>query len=75
MNNDPLAGGPGFPFGWDAHQTGKAVHRGSYFGLWARFLDLFAGLSLFYLSINGIVLYIDCRKNRRHDMKAMLIAS
>ena len=54
-----------FPFGWDAHQLGKAIHRGSYFGLWARFADFLAGLALIYLCINGIALFIDFWKARR----------
>jgi len=74
MSTDPQAGGPGFPFGWDAHQTGKAVHRGSYFGLWARFFDLLAGLSLLYLSINGISLFIDHRRQRQQARKGVLVA-
>ncbi len=64
VSGDPQASGTGFPWGWDAHQLGKAIHRGSYFGLWARLLDFFAGLSLLYLSINGLFLYIDFRKQR-----------
>lgn len=59
----------GFPFGWQAHQWGKAIHRGSVFGLPGRFMDLFAGLSLLYLSIGGIVMYVDywnkTRKSKR----------
>jgi len=62
VSGDPQAPGTGFPWGWDAHQLGKALHRGSYFGLWARLLDFFAGLSLLYLSVNGLFLYIDFRK-------------
>jgi uncharacterized iron-regulated membrane protein len=61
----PPAGIFTFPFGWDAHQTAKAVHRGSFFGLGARFLDYFAGLSLLYLCINGIALYIEMWQERR----------
>jgi uncharacterized iron-regulated membrane protein len=65
VSGDPQAGQPGFPWGWDAHQLGKAIHRGSYFGTFARFLDLFAGLALLYLCINGLALYLDFRKDRK----------
>jgi uncharacterized iron-regulated membrane protein len=57
----------GFPFGWQAHQIAKNVHRGGIIGLPGRFMDLFAGLSLFYLSINGITLYIDLWKERKRE--------
>jgi uncharacterized iron-regulated membrane protein len=55
----------GFPFGWQAHQWGKAIHRGSVIGLPGRFMDLFAGLSLLFLSISGIVMYVDYWKKTR----------
>ena len=47
----------GFPFGWQAHQTAKQIHRGSYFGLTGRMMDLLSGIAMAYLSISGIVLY------------------
>ena len=55
----------GFPFGWQAHQNAKNIHRGGIIGVPGRLMDLFAGLSLFYLSINGIALYFDYRKLKR----------
>jgi uncharacterized iron-regulated membrane protein len=70
VSGDPQTPGTGFPWGWDAHQLGKAIHRGSYFGVWARFLDFFAGLALLYLSINGLALYIDFKKERWQSQKA-----
>ena len=70
VSGEPQAPGTGFPWGWDAHQLGKAIHRGSYFGTWARFLDFFAGLALLYLSINGLALYIDFKKERWQSRKA-----
>jgi hypothetical protein len=39
----------GFPFSWQAHQLAKDVHRGGIIGLSGRFMDLFAGLAMFYL--------------------------
>ncbi len=55
----------GFPFGWQAHQWAKMVHRGDMFGLSGRFMDLFAGLSMVYLSISGIAMYWDMWSKRR----------
>jgi uncharacterized iron-regulated membrane protein len=55
----------GFPFGWQAHQNAKNIHRGGIIGVPGRLMDLFAGLALFYLSINGIALYFDYRKLKR----------
>jgi uncharacterized iron-regulated membrane protein len=46
-----------FPFGWQAHQIAKSVHRGDWFGMTGRWLDLAAGLSLIWLSGSGMVLY------------------
>jgi uncharacterized iron-regulated membrane protein len=67
VSGDPQAGQPGFPWGWDAHQLGKAIHRGSYFGTWARFVDFIVGLGLLYLCINGLALYIDFRRLRKEE--------
>lgn len=55
----------GFPFGWEAHQIAKKVHRGDYVGMSGRWMDLFAGLALVYLSISGVVMYVDMWKKRR----------
>ena len=55
----------GFPFGWQAHQTAKNIHRGGILGIPGRLMDLFAGLSLLYLSFNGIVLYVEYWKQKR----------
>jgi uncharacterized iron-regulated membrane protein len=57
----------GFPFGWQAHQLAKSIHRGDFFGLSGRFMDLFAGLSMIYLSISGIALYYDLWSRRRRS--------
>jgi uncharacterized iron-regulated membrane protein len=57
----------GFPFGWQAHQLGKQIHRGDYFGLTGRFLDLLAGLALLYLCVNGIALYYELWTERRRE--------
>lgn len=55
----------GFPFGWQAHQIAKQVHRGDFIGLTGRWMDLFAGLSLIFLSISGAVMYYDMWGRRR----------
>ena len=75
VSGDPQAPGLGFPWGWDAHQLGKAIHRGSYFGIWARVLDFIVGLSLLYLCINGLALYVDFRKERWRSKKATLVTN
>lgn len=54
----------GFPFGWQAHQLAKNVHRGGVIGLPGRFMDLFAGFAMFYLSVSGIWIYIDLWRRR-----------
>ena len=60
----------GFPFGWQAHQLAKDVHRGGIIGVTGRFMDLFAGLAMFYLSISGIWIYVDLWKRRRKSGKS-----
>jgi uncharacterized iron-regulated membrane protein len=55
----------GFPFGWQAHQIAKSVHRGDFFGLTGRIIDLLAGLSMIYLSVSGIVMYWNMWTRRR----------
>ncbi len=55
----------GFPFGWQAHQWAKSIHRGDFFGLTGRITSLIAGLSMAYLSISGIVMYWTMWRKRR----------
>lgn len=55
----------GFPFGWQAHQWAKSIHRGDFFGLTGRVTSLVAGLAMIYLSISGIVLYWTMWQRRR----------
>jgi hypothetical protein len=57
----------GFPFGWQAHQIAKDIHRGGIIGVPGRLMDLFSGLALLYLSINGIALYVDLWKERKRE--------
>lgn len=63
----------GFPFGWQAHQWAKQVHRGSYFGLSGRWMDLLGGLSMIYLSISGIVMYVELWNRRRRAGRRSLV--
>ena len=63
----------GFPFGWQTHQLLKRIHRGDYFGMTGRWLDLLAGLSLIYLSLSGVIMYLDLWKARRRAGRPALI--
>jgi uncharacterized iron-regulated membrane protein len=63
----------GFPFGWQAHQWAKKIHRGDIFGLSGRLMDLFAGLSMVYLSISGIVMYYELWSKRRRAGRSRLL--
>jgi uncharacterized iron-regulated membrane protein len=55
----------GFPFGWQAHQYAKSIHRGDFFGLTGRFMSLIAGLVMTYLSVSGIIMYWNMWSKRR----------
>lgn len=55
----------GFPFGWQAHQTAKAIHSGEFFGLPGRLIDFIAGFALVYLSVSGMVIYVELWSRRR----------
>lgn len=66
---------PGYPkthyhLGWRYHEIVKEIHRGDFFGLPGRFMDLFAGLSVIYLSISGGVMYFDLWRKRRRGGRA-----
>jgi uncharacterized iron-regulated membrane protein len=63
----------GFPFGWQAHQVAKSVHRGDFFGLTGRFMDLFSGLAMIYLSISGIAMYYELWRKRRKAGRSGLV--
>jgi uncharacterized iron-regulated membrane protein len=55
----------GFPFGWEEHELVKKIHRGDALGVPGRLMDVFAGCSLVFLSISGLVMYLDLRKRRK----------
>jgi uncharacterized iron-regulated membrane protein len=62
----------GFPFGWEEHELVKRIHRGDAFGIPGRLMDVFAGLSLVFLSTSGLYMYLDLlRKRRRVGRKQM----
>lgn len=61
-----------FPFGWQAHQTAKSIHRGDWFGMTGRWADVLAGLTMAYLSLSGIVMYATMwRKRAEGGRKAL----
>ena len=62
----------GFPTGWELHELLKRIHRGDAFGLAGRFVDLFAGLSLVFLSLSGLWMYRDLWRRRRAAGKPAL---
>ena len=53
-----------FPFGWQAHETAKLIHRGDIAGMPGRWLDLLAGLGLVYFALSGIVMYLTLWRKR-----------
>jgi uncharacterized iron-regulated membrane protein len=62
----------GFPFGWREHEFMKQIHRGDALGIPGRLMDLFAGLSLVFLSASGLVMYVGLlRKRRKGGRKQM----
>ena len=63
----------GFPFGWQAHQLAKQIHRGSYFGFFGRWLDLLGGLAIIYLSVSGIVMYVELWNRRRRSGRRSIL--
>jgi uncharacterized iron-regulated membrane protein len=62
----------GFPFGWEEHELMKKIHRGDALGIPGRLMDLFAGLSLIFLSASGLVMYMDLLRRRRRGGRKQL---
>ena len=62
-----------FPFGWQAHQIAKQVHRGDFIGMPGRWMDLFGGLSLLYLTVSGAIMYLDLWQWRRQSGRGALL--
>jgi uncharacterized iron-regulated membrane protein len=63
----------GFPFGTQVHEDIKHFHSGDMFGLPARFMNLLGGLALVYLSVSGIVMYVQLWLRRRNNGKSALL--
>ncbi|MDE1182594.1 PepSY-associated TM helix domain-containing protein [Paraburkholderia sp.] len=62
-----------FPFGWQAHQLAKSLHRGDFIGLPGRLLDVLAALALIYLSISGAVMYWQMWQRRRQNGRNQIL--
>lgn len=62
----------GFPFGWEEHEYMKQIHRGDALGVPGRLLDVFAGLSLVFLSASGMYMYFDLLRRRRKGGRTQL---
>lgn len=52
-----------FPFGWEAHQLAKKVHRGDIFGLPGRWLNLLSALALLHLCASAAWSYLHRRRS------------
>jgi len=63
----------GFPFGLQMHEDIKHLHSGFLFGIWARVLDLLAGLSLIFLCVSGLIVYFDMWNKRRSGGRGQFI--
>jgi uncharacterized iron-regulated membrane protein len=62
-----------FPFGWEWHQRLKRMHRGDIVGMPGRWLDSAGALALLYLSISGLVMYIQMWMARRRSGRTSLM--
>ncbi len=54
-----------FPFGVRTHELVKHIHSGELIGVSGQFMNLFAGLSLIFLSVSGLIMYFDMWFKRR----------
>lgn len=70
--SEPYYPPSGFPFGMDVHEWVKHFHSGYLFGLPARFLDFLAGLALVFLSVSGLVMYVDMYRRRARSGRSEL---
>jgi uncharacterized iron-regulated membrane protein len=62
-----------FPFGVQVHEDIKHLHSGAMFGLPTRLMNLFAGLALVFLSISGIVVYVELWRKRSQSGRRQLL--
>jgi uncharacterized iron-regulated membrane protein len=60
----------GQPFGWHEHQLMKQIHRGDWLGMPGRAMDLIAGLSMIFLSVSGVAMYLNQWIRRRRSGRA-----
>jgi uncharacterized iron-regulated membrane protein len=56
---------PGVLFGWNVTQTAKRIHRGDVIGLSGRWMDLLTGAALLYLSVSGVIMYVELWRKRQ----------
>lgn len=63
----------GFPLGWEWHQRMKMLHRGDYFGMPGRWLDTIGALAMVYLTVSGMVMYLQLLVRRWSIGKKQLI--
>jgi uncharacterized iron-regulated membrane protein len=62
-----------FPFGVQVHENIKHFHSGAMFGIPTRLMNLFAGFSLTFLSVSGLVMYFDMWRKRRKGGRNSLV--
>ncbi|MFT4075753.1 MAG: PepSY-associated TM helix domain-containing protein [Asticcacaulis sp.] len=62
-----------FPLGTQVHEDVKHFHSGDMFGLPSRFMNLLAGLALIYLSVSGVVMYVEMWRKRAKAGRNALI--
>jgi uncharacterized iron-regulated membrane protein len=63
----------GYMWPWAVHQLAKRIHRGDWLGLSGRCIDVVAGLSLLFLAISGLVMYLQMLGKRRRSGRRGLI--
>lgn len=52
------------PLQWGVHETWKRLHRGDFFGMAGRWMDLLSGAAILFLTISGIVMYLQLYRGR-----------
>jgi uncharacterized iron-regulated membrane protein len=62
-----------FPFGVQIHEGMKHFHSGAMFGLPTRVMSLFAGLSLLFLALSGVIVYLDLWSRRRKSGRRAIV--
>lgn len=63
----------GFPLGVAVHEWDKAFHSGMMFGLSGRWINLLAGAALIFLSLSGIVMYLQMWGKRRETGRSSFL--